>query len=149
MTGFGRLREFDVIPESRWWTISLDGSTAAFEHLLPEAALGQEMPSIKWVQKGTPYVDNGYGTQTPVKLYASLIVTGRRYFGMLPIQEMRGLRDEHTGAVVTNAFKTTVLSPDEVERQWKKLKDGEALPRQVAIQIMGLDCWEIEGQRLR
>lgn len=96
-----------------------------------------------------PYVDNGYGTQTPVKLYASLIVTGRRYFGMLPIQEMRGLRDEHTGAVVTNAFKTTVLNPDEVERQWKKLKDGEALPRQVAIQIMGLDCWEIEGQRLR
>ncbi len=96
-----------------------------------------------------PYIDNGYGTQVPVELYVLLIVTGQRYFGMLPIQEIRGLRDEHTGAVVTNAFKTAVLSPEEVESGWKRLNAGEAPPCHVAIEIMGLDCWEIEGQRVR
>lgn len=95
------------------------------------------------------YVDNGYGTQAPVELCVSLVVTGRRYFGMLPIREIRGLRDEHTGGVVTNAFRTAVLSPEEVENQWGKLRDGEEPPRQAAIQIMGLDCWEIEGRRVR
>ncbi len=94
-----------------------------------------------------PYVDNGYGTQIAVELYATLIIKGRRYFGYLPLQDIRGLRDEHTGAVHTNAFKTGVLDPVVVENQWQRLKDGEVPPKPVAITIMGLDCWEIDGRR--
>lgn len=96
-----------------------------------------------------PYINNGYGTQISVELTASLIVEGRRYFGYLPLQEIRGLRDEHTGAVHTNAFTTGVLNPATVENQWQRLKDGEEPTKPVAIKIMGLDCWEIEGQRMR
>jgi hypothetical protein len=95
------------------------------------------------------YVENGHGMQVPVTLTVSLLVEGRRYFGMLPIQEIRGLRDEHTGAVHTNAFKTAVLSPDQVESGWQRLKDGEEPPKPAAVVITGLDCWEIEGQKLR
>lgn len=94
------------------------------------------------------YVDNGHEMQVPVKLTVSLLVEGRRYFGMLPIQEIRGLRDEHTGAVHTNAFKTAVLSTDQVESGWQRLKDGEEPPKPVAMVISGLDCWEIEGKKL-
>lgn len=94
-----------------------------------------------------PYIDNGHGTQIPVTLTVSLQVKGRRYFGMLPLDEIRGLRDEYTGAIVSNAFKTGVLSPIEVENQWQRLVEGEYPPRPVALKVMGLDCYEIEGQR--
>lgn len=97
----------------------------------------------------SPHIDNGYGTQIPVTLTVSLQVKGRRYFGMLPLDEFRGLRDEHTGAVVTNAFKTGALSPIEVENQWQRLAEGEDPPRPVALEVMGLDCYEIEGRRTR
>lgn len=96
-----------------------------------------------------PYVDNGHGMRVPVELTVSLIVTGRRYFGMMPISEIRGLRDEQTGAVVTNAFKAQLLSPVDLENQWKRLKDGEEPPRPVAVEISALDCWELEGQKLQ
>ncbi len=96
-----------------------------------------------------PYVDNGYGTQVQVTLTVSLLVEGRRYFGMMPITEIRGLRDEHTGAVVTNAFKTHLVSPEQIESGWLRLKDGAEPPKPVAVVITGLDCWEIEGQKLR
>lgn len=92
------------------------------------------------------HVDNGYGLQIPVELTVSLIVTGRRYFGYLPLKEIRGLRDEHTGAVHTNAFTTGMLNAVEVENQWTKLAEGVEPPKPVAIRIMGLDCWEIKGQ---
>ncbi|MDA8255677.1 MAG: restriction endonuclease [Betaproteobacteria bacterium] len=97
----------------------------------------------------SPYVDNGYGTQVQVTLTVSLLVEGRRYFGMMPITEIRGLRDEHTGAVVMNAFKTHLVSPEQIESGWLRLKDGAEPPKPVAVVITGLDCWEIEGRKLR
>lgn len=95
-----------------------------------------------------PYVDNGYGMQIPVELTASLSVKGRRYFGMLGIDRIRGLRDEQTGEVVTNAFQTASLSPVEVENQWTKLGEGEDPPRPPAIHIQGLECWEVQDKKM-
>ena len=92
------------------------------------------------------YVDNGEGLQILVELTASLIIKGRRYFGYLPLKQIRGLRDEQTGAVTTNAFRTGVLDSVVVENQWQRLKDDEDPPKPVAMSILGLDCWEIEGQ---
>lgn len=68
---------------------------------------------------------------------------------MLPLDEVRGLRDEYTGEIVSNAFKTGVLTPIEVENQWQRLIDGESPPRPVALKVMGLDCYKIEGQPTR
>jgi len=88
-------------------------------------------------------VDNGYGLQVPVTLTLSLKVSQRVFFGYLPIVKMRGLRDEHTGAVVTNAFTTGSLSPEEVEQKWKRLKPGEEPPVSPAMMFVGLDCYEV------
>lgn len=94
-----------------------------------------------------PHVDNGYGLQMPVELTVSLVVERRRYYGHLPLNEIRGLRDEQTGAVHTNAFTTGILSAVEVENQWQLLAMDEHPPGPVAIAIMGLDCWEIHSQQ--
>lgn len=88
-------------------------------------------------------VDNGYGQRIPVTLTASLLVKQRLYFGYLPIQKIRGLRDEHTGKVVTNAFTTGNLNSDEVENKWIKLKPGEEPPVRPVMMVVGLDCYEI------
>lgn len=91
-------------------------------------------------------VDNGYGQRIKVTLHASIMVTQRLYFGHLPIKKIRGLKDEHTGAVVTNAFTTDVLSPEQVEGGWKRLAENEEPPTNPAMKIVGLDCWEVSGQ---
>jgi hypothetical protein len=95
------------------------------------------------------YVDNGYGMRIPVGLTVFLDVKGRRYFGHLPLKEIRGLRDEQTGEVHTNAFTTGALDPVEVENQWLRLSADEAPPGPVTLTIMGLNCFEIEGRRTR
>lgn len=87
-------------------------------------------------------VDNGYGDQIPVSLGMHLLVKQNLYFGYLAILKMRGLRDEHTGNVVTNAFTTGVLDEEEVEKTWQKLGTGEKPPRPPAMICMGLDCYE-------
>lgn len=96
-----------------------------------------------------PYADNGYGTQVPLDLTVSLRVKSRRYFGMLPLESIRGLRDEHTGTVVTNAFTTGELDHVEVQNHWKRLVDSEEPPQPPGIMVIGLDCYEIQGERIK
>jgi len=88
--------------------------------------------------------DNGYGQSLPVTLYISLHVRQEIYFGYLPIEKMRGLKDEQTGRVVTNAFTTGVIEPEQVEKTWKKLKPGESPPVEPVMKAVGLDCFEIK-----
>jgi hypothetical protein len=88
-------------------------------------------------------VDNGYGDLVPVDLSATLAVKRRVYFGYLPIARIRGLKDEHTGAVVTNAFTTGELDPIEVENQWKRLEPDEEPPVRPVIEVIGLDCYKV------
>lgn len=88
-------------------------------------------------------VDNGHGQRIPVTLYASLLIKQNIYFGYLPISRMRGLKDEQTGAIVTNAFTTGKLDAEEVENKWKKLKPGEEPPIRPVMKVVGLDCYEV------
>ena len=115
-----------------------------------------EYPTEVGMHEGVPIfpvssvcVDNGYGMQLDVELTVSLAIKGRRYFGYLPLQEVRGLRDEQAGAVHTNAFTTGVLNAVDVENQWQRLAADEQPPRPVTLTIMGLDCFEIDGHRKR
>lgn len=89
------------------------------------------------------HVDNGYNLRIPVQLFVGLRVTQELYFGHLPIVKIRGLKDEFTGAVITNSFTTGVLSPEEVEKNWKLLKSESEAPVKPAARIVGLTCWEI------
>jgi hypothetical protein len=86
-------------------------------------------------------VDNGYGSQIPVDLTVSLLVTRQRYFGHVPITELHGLCDEQTGAVITNAFRIKLLDPLQVQNQWVKLAEDQQPPTPVALEVLGLHCW--------
>lgn len=88
-------------------------------------------------------VDNGYGQRIPVTLFVSLLVKQRLYFGYLPIEKIRGLKDEHTGRIVTNAFTTGRLNAEDVENRWAKLKPGDEPPVLPVMKFVGLDCYDI------
>jgi hypothetical protein len=90
------------------------------------------------------FIDNGYGARVPVELTVSLTVTRKMYLGKLPISRIRGLRDEQTGAVITNAFTTGHLIPAEVEKEWQRIEEGQELPFRPVMTIVGLDCWGVE-----
>lgn len=96
---------------------------------------------VPLLASGGTTVENGYGSQIPVDFTVSLFVTRQRYFGHVPITELHGLRDEQTGAVITNAFRIKLLDPVQVQNQWVKLAEGEQAPSPVALEVVGLHCW--------
>ncbi len=88
-------------------------------------------------------IDNGYGQLTRVKLYISLHVRSTLFLGELPISEISGFRDEQTGDVITNAFTTGLISPEEVEKNWKKVGSIEDAPIKPFMILQGLVGWPI------
>lgn len=94
-------------------------------------------------------IDNGYGARVRVQITVNLEVQDRRYYGKLPLSSMRGLRDEHTGGIKTNAFTTGELTPRFIENEWKKLQDDKVVPNPVALTIQGLEAWHLPGRLVR
>ncbi|MHB1115388.1 restriction endonuclease [Sideroxydans sp.] len=86
-------------------------------------------------------VDNGYGTLAPIHFFVDLHVRQTLHFGQLALNKISGFLDAHTGLVVTNSFTTGLLSPEDVERNWRKLEPGESPPVVPVLKLMGLDCW--------
>ena len=84
------------------------------------------------------FVDNGYSQKMPVSLTACLNVESKIYFGSLPIARIKGFRDEQTDAIITNAFTTGELKPEEVEQKWKLLSDNEEALAKPVLKITGL-----------
>lgn len=89
-------------------------------------------------------IDNGHGTLVPVKLTVSLEVSQQLYLGHVPIERLRGLKDEQTGLVVTNAFTLGGLDPIQVQNQWKKVPSESDLPFQPVLKAIGLHSWGIK-----
>jgi hypothetical protein len=83
-------------------------------------------------------IDNGHGGMAPVDLTTRVQVKQQLYIGQLPIKSLKGLRDEHTGAIVTNAFKLAMVDPVEIQNEWEKVEDETALPYQVGMRMTGL-----------
>lgn len=90
----------------------------------------------------TPHIDNGHGDRVAVELPIGLRIRQRLYYGNVDISEVSGLKDEHTGGVVTNAFTTGVLNLDEVENTWKRIESVEESPVRPLMIVFGLTCWE-------
>ena len=100
-----------------------------------------EHEKVPLLATGVTTIDNGYGHQIPVELTVALLVTRQRYFGHIPITELHGLRDEQTGAVITNAFRLKLLDPVQVQNQWLKLSENEEPPSPVSLEVVGLHSW--------
>ena len=89
----------------------------------------------------TVKTDNGHGMIVPVDFTVSLLVQKELYFGQFPITQLSGFKDELRGGIVTNAFTVGLLSPDEVERNWKRIADVDAAPVKPVVTLTGLECW--------
>lgn len=88
-------------------------------------------------------IDNGHNDTVEVELTVGLLIKQNLYLGHLPIEEINGLHDEHTGGVVTNAFTVGGLNPNEVERTWKRVKDIDSLEVQPLLRVVGYDCYGV------
>jgi hypothetical protein len=92
----------------------------------------------------TVLIDNGYDDTVEVTLEVRLLVKRQLYLGHLPIDSLKGLKDEHTGHVVTNAFTTGELDPLYVQNNWKKVIEGEKLEFEPVFKVVGYHCYGIE-----
>ena len=90
-------------------------------------------------------MDNGYGQLVKVSLNVRLVIKRQLYFGYLPIENIKGLRDEQTGLVVTNAFTTESLDFETVKKEWNLIKEGEDFPMPPVLSVVGLDCYGYEA----
>ena len=89
----------------------------------------------------TVNTDNGHGMIVPADFTVSLLVQKELYFGQFPITQLSGFKDELRGGIITNAFTVGLLSPDEVERNWKRIADVDAAPVKPVVTLTGLECW--------
>ncbi|MBX5017525.1 MULTISPECIES: restriction endonuclease [Rhizobium] len=87
------------------------------------------------------FMDNGYGTRSPIDLWVGLRVTADLYFGQYPIAKLSGFKDEVAGSVIANAFELGMLDPHHVEKQWKKLRSIDEAPVEPVIVMTGLISW--------
>lgn len=121
---------------------SLETAQAQWDNGLMPSELGEhERVSIYGDKK--VFIDNGHGDTVEVDLTVGLFVKQNLYLGHLPIEDINGLKDEHTGAVVTNAFTMGGLNPEEVEKNWKKVDDENSLEFQPLIRVVGYDIYDI------
>ena len=98
----------------------------------------RELPILDTIAVKT---DNGHGMIVPVDFYVSLVVQKELYFGQFPITQLSGFKDELRGGIITNAFTVGLLSPEEVERNWKKIADIEEAAAKPVITLTGLESW--------
>jgi hypothetical protein len=88
-------------------------------------------------------IDNGHNDTVEVELTVRLFVKQELYLGHLPVEDINGLQDEHSGAIVTNAFTLGGLNPQDVERNWKKVDDIDALEFEPLLKVIGYDCYGV------
>ena len=86
-------------------------------------------------------IDNGYGMLAPVTLTVSLFVSSQLYLGHVPVERLRGLKDEQTGLVITNAFTVGALDSVEVQNKWEKVEPDSRLAFTPVLKVIGLYCW--------
>lgn len=89
-------------------------------------------------------MDNGYEQLVPVDLYLSIHVTKQLYFGHVPIPNIRGLVDEHTGEVITNAFTVGGFNPGEITENWLRIDSEDDAPSKTMMKVTGLHCWSVK-----
>ena len=86
-------------------------------------------------------IDSGYNDVVPVELTVGLWIQQALYFGHMPISRISGFKDELSGKVITNAFTIGLLSPDEVEQSWLRVKSEAEIPVSPVLRLNGLVGW--------
>ncbi|GIU51972.1 restriction endonuclease [Shewanella sp. KT0246] len=102
-----------------------------------------EHDAISIFGENNVFIDNGYGDKVKVNLTVRLLVNQNLYLGHLPVEDLNGLQDEHSGEVLTNAFTLGGLNPEEVQDSWKVVEDINKLDFQPLFKIAGFNCYGI------
>lgn len=89
------------------------------------------------------FIDNGHDDTIEVNLDVGLYVKQDLYIGHLPVEDINGLKDEHSGAVVTNAFTLGGLNPEEVEKNWIVVEDQNELEFEPIFKVTGYCCYGV------
>lgn len=90
--------------------------------------------------------DNGYGTLCEMEATADILVSQQLRVGKISIAKMSGFRDGLSGRIITNAFTTGILDPNEIIDSWEIVEDEEALESLPAIRLTGLIAWDEHAQ---
>lgn len=88
-------------------------------------------------------IDNGHNDTIEVELTVALYVKQDLYLGHLPVEDVNGLKDEHSGAVVTNAFTLGGLDPSVVEKTWQQIEDTDNLKFEPIFKVVGYYCYGV------
>jgi hypothetical protein len=91
------------------------------------------------------FIDNGYNDTVAVNITVGLFVKQNLFLGHLPVEDINGLQDEHSGGIVTNAFTLGGLDPIEVEKTWQQVEDIKTLDFQPLISAVGYYCYGIKN----
>jgi hypothetical protein len=83
-------------------------------------------------------IENGYGQLMPSELTISLWVERQLFYGRIPIKKLSGFKDELSGAIITNAFTTGLIDPNEVAAKWTRIASEDELPTPVMMKLTGL-----------
>ena len=78
-----------------------------------------------------------------VTILANIMVSRRLFFGQLPLEQIRGLKDEFTGRLLTSEFTTSWLSAAEVEKNWRQITSIEEIAIKPVLELVALDLFDI------
>lgn len=76
-----------------------------------------------------------------VTVTANIIVERKLFFGELPLVDVKGLRDEYTGRLLTPGFTTGWLNLSDVERNWRRLHSGDEIAITPFFTLEALDIY--------
>lgn len=120
------------------------------EHLLEKNWNDEKYPDEPGKYEGIDLID---GTTKfkfenhyfKVDIKINLLVERRIYFGNLPIENLRGFRNELTGKTITRGFTTGVFSWDEVQKHWKRITSIDELAVEPILIFKALDVFPIQN----
>lgn len=78
-----------------------------------------------------------------VDVHADIVVETKLYFGQLPLIEIKGFRDEISGLVRTQGFKTDRLDVVRVEREWQRVQSETELAVKPVLRLVALDQYPL------
>lgn len=84
------------------------------------------------------------GELYPLSVLANVTVQKRLFWGELPLQQISGFEDQHTGGIYTREFTTDILDVEVVEKEWKQIDKIEDLPTPPVLILVALDLYKEE-----
>ena len=63
------------------------------------------------------------------------------FFGLLPITDISGFKDEIGGGIITNAFTVGMLDPEVVTKKWKLIAAEADAPIRPTMKLVGRWGW--------